>query len=171
MGYGFLSCFLPFFLLYRNCKRLREFEEIGISSKAVEVAVNNKSKTLRTFVRTSSRNSVSGCQQFNPPWPPSSPLLSPPPGPTSMPQWPPPSPYPFKPLNVHLIINSSSTLFHPCTRYATSRLGHISASLPHQFLLSALFCLQAQMPQSNCYMYKLSSFVLQISTQLVVLFL
>jgi hypothetical protein len=28
-----------FFLLYRNCKRLREFEEIEISSKAVEVIV------------------------------------------------------------------------------------------------------------------------------------
>jgi hypothetical protein len=30
------------FLLYRNCKRLREFEEIEISNKAVEVTVNNK---------------------------------------------------------------------------------------------------------------------------------
>ncbi len=29
-------------LLYRNCKRLREFEEIEILSKAVEVTVNNK---------------------------------------------------------------------------------------------------------------------------------
>ncbi len=30
------------FLLYRNCKRLREFEEIEISSKAVDVTGNNK---------------------------------------------------------------------------------------------------------------------------------
>ncbi len=30
------------FLLYRNCKRLRESEEIETSSKAVEVTVNNK---------------------------------------------------------------------------------------------------------------------------------
>ncbi len=30
------------FLLYRNCQRLREFEEIEISSKVVEVTVNNK---------------------------------------------------------------------------------------------------------------------------------
>jgi hypothetical protein len=30
------------FLLYRNCKRLCEFEEIEISSKAVEATVNNK---------------------------------------------------------------------------------------------------------------------------------
>jgi hypothetical protein len=30
------------YLLYRNCKRLREFEEKEISSKAVEVTVNNK---------------------------------------------------------------------------------------------------------------------------------
>jgi hypothetical protein len=29
------------FLHYRNCKRLREFEEIEISGKAVEVTVNN----------------------------------------------------------------------------------------------------------------------------------
>jgi hypothetical protein len=30
------------FLLYRNCKKLREFEEIDISSKAVEVSANNE---------------------------------------------------------------------------------------------------------------------------------
>jgi hypothetical protein len=30
------------FLLNRNCKRLRELEEIEISSKAVEVTVNSK---------------------------------------------------------------------------------------------------------------------------------
>jgi hypothetical protein len=29
-------------LLYKNCKTLREFEEIEISSKPVEVTVNNK---------------------------------------------------------------------------------------------------------------------------------
>ncbi len=29
---------------YRNCKRLREFEEIGISCKAAEVTVNSKEK-------------------------------------------------------------------------------------------------------------------------------
>ncbi len=38
------------FLLYRNCKRLREFEEIEISSKAVEVTVNNNEENLQTFV-------------------------------------------------------------------------------------------------------------------------
>jgi hypothetical protein len=32
------------FLLYRNCKRLREFREIEISSKAAQVTVNNKGK-------------------------------------------------------------------------------------------------------------------------------
>jgi hypothetical protein len=31
-----------FLLVYRHCKRLREFEQIEISSKAVEVTVNNK---------------------------------------------------------------------------------------------------------------------------------
>jgi hypothetical protein len=30
------------FLLYRNCKRLREFKEIEISSTAVDVTANNK---------------------------------------------------------------------------------------------------------------------------------
>jgi hypothetical protein len=38
-----------FFLLYRNCKRLREFEEIDISSKAVEVIVNNKEENSEDF--------------------------------------------------------------------------------------------------------------------------
>ncbi len=48
--YGFLNhrdggmVFYQVFLLFplRKCKRLREFEEIGISSKAVNVTVNNK---------------------------------------------------------------------------------------------------------------------------------
>jgi hypothetical protein len=38
-----------FFFLYRNCKRLREFEEIEISSKAVEVTVNNKEENSKDF--------------------------------------------------------------------------------------------------------------------------
>jgi hypothetical protein len=38
---GWFSIRFFFFLLYRNCKRLR-VEEIKISSKAVEVTVNNK---------------------------------------------------------------------------------------------------------------------------------
>ncbi len=39
------------FLLYRNCKRLREFEEREISSKAVEVTVtvNNKEENSHDF--------------------------------------------------------------------------------------------------------------------------
>jgi hypothetical protein len=37
------------FLLYRNCKRLRVFEEIEISSKAVEVSVNNKEENSQDF--------------------------------------------------------------------------------------------------------------------------
>ncbi len=39
---------------------MREFEEIDISSKAVEVTVNNKGETLKTFVWISSKNSASG---------------------------------------------------------------------------------------------------------------
>jgi hypothetical protein len=39
---GIVSIRFSSFLLYRNCKRLREFEEKEISSKAVEVTVNNK---------------------------------------------------------------------------------------------------------------------------------
>jgi hypothetical protein len=39
-GYGFYQVFLLFPL--RKCKRLREFEEIEISSKAVNVTANNK---------------------------------------------------------------------------------------------------------------------------------
>ncbi len=39
-GMVFYQVFLLY--LYRNCKRLREFEEIEISRKAVEVTVNNK---------------------------------------------------------------------------------------------------------------------------------
>jgi hypothetical protein len=37
-----LSIKFSSFLLYTNCKRLREFEEIRIPNKAVEVTVNNK---------------------------------------------------------------------------------------------------------------------------------
>jgi hypothetical protein len=37
------------FLLYRNCKRLREFEEIEILSKAVEVTVDNKEENSSDF--------------------------------------------------------------------------------------------------------------------------
>ncbi len=37
------------FLLYRNCKRLREFDKIEISSKAVEVTVNNKEENSEDF--------------------------------------------------------------------------------------------------------------------------
>jgi hypothetical protein len=36
---GMVSYQVSSFLLYRNCKRLREFKEIEISSKAVEVTV------------------------------------------------------------------------------------------------------------------------------------
>jgi hypothetical protein len=36
------------FLLNKNCKRLRVYEEIEISSKAVEVTVNNKEE--KSFV-------------------------------------------------------------------------------------------------------------------------
>ncbi len=42
VGYGFLSGFSPFYFTEKNCKRLREFKEIEISSKAVDVTVNNK---------------------------------------------------------------------------------------------------------------------------------
>ncbi len=38
---GLVFCQVSSFLLYRNCKRLREVEEIEISSRAVEVIVNN----------------------------------------------------------------------------------------------------------------------------------
>jgi hypothetical protein len=41
------------FLLCINCKRLREFEEIEISSKAVEVTVNNKEENSYDFVKNS----------------------------------------------------------------------------------------------------------------------
>jgi hypothetical protein len=37
------------FLLYRNCKRLREFKEIEISSKAVEVTVNKTKGNSKDF--------------------------------------------------------------------------------------------------------------------------
>jgi hypothetical protein len=47
--YGFLkgkgvwfSIRFSSFLLSRNCKRLSEFEELEISSKAVDVTLNNK---------------------------------------------------------------------------------------------------------------------------------
>ncbi len=39
---GLIFYDFSYFFLYRNCKRLREFEEIKIASKAVEVTVNNK---------------------------------------------------------------------------------------------------------------------------------
>jgi hypothetical protein len=35
--------------LYRNCKRLRDFEEIEIAGKAVEVTVNNKEENSYDF--------------------------------------------------------------------------------------------------------------------------
>ncbi len=41
---GMVSIRFSSYLHYRNCKRLREFEEKEISSKAVEVIVNNKEK-------------------------------------------------------------------------------------------------------------------------------
>ncbi len=41
-GIVFLYISFSSFLLYRNCKWLREFEEKEISSKAVEETVNNK---------------------------------------------------------------------------------------------------------------------------------
>jgi hypothetical protein len=50
--YVFLSGFPPFSfysiqqLTSRNCKRLRDFEEIEIEGKAVEVTVNSKVKKL-----------------------------------------------------------------------------------------------------------------------------
>ncbi len=34
---------------FRNCKRLHEFEEIEISSKAVKVTVNNKEENSEDF--------------------------------------------------------------------------------------------------------------------------
>jgi hypothetical protein len=37
------------FLLYRKCKRLHEVEDIEISSKAVEVTVNNKEGNSEEF--------------------------------------------------------------------------------------------------------------------------
>jgi hypothetical protein len=40
-----ISIRFSFFLLSRNCKRLREYEEIEISRKAVEVTVNNKKES------------------------------------------------------------------------------------------------------------------------------
>ncbi len=54
--YGFLSSFL----LYRNCKRLREFEEIDISSKIVRWLWITRWQTLKIFVWISSKNLVSG---------------------------------------------------------------------------------------------------------------
>jgi hypothetical protein len=55
--YGFLNhrdggmVFYQVFLLFpvRKCKRLREFEEIEISSKAVNVTVNNKEENSDNF--------------------------------------------------------------------------------------------------------------------------
>ncbi len=55
-GMVFYQVFLLF--LYRNCKRLREFEEIEMSSKAVEMTVNNTEEISKTFVWISSKNSA-----------------------------------------------------------------------------------------------------------------
>jgi hypothetical protein len=44
----------------RNCKRLREFEEIEISKQSCEVTVNSKEENSKTFVWISSKNSASG---------------------------------------------------------------------------------------------------------------
>jgi hypothetical protein len=41
----------PSFLIYRNCKRLCEYEEIEISSKAADVTVNNKEDFCLNFVQ------------------------------------------------------------------------------------------------------------------------
>jgi hypothetical protein len=49
-----------FLVSVRNCKRLREFEKIEISSKAVEVTVNNKEENCKAVVWISSKNSASG---------------------------------------------------------------------------------------------------------------
>ncbi len=43
---GWFSFRFSPFLLYRNCKRLREFEEIEYQGKAVEVTVNGKEEKL-----------------------------------------------------------------------------------------------------------------------------
>jgi hypothetical protein len=45
-GVVFYQVFLLF--LYRNCKRLREFEEIEMSSKAVEMTVNNTEENSKS---------------------------------------------------------------------------------------------------------------------------
>ncbi len=42
------------FLLYKNCKRLRELEEREVPSKAGDVTVNNKEENFKTFVWISS---------------------------------------------------------------------------------------------------------------------
>ncbi len=51
-----LSIVFSSLLPYRNSKRLRDFEEIEISSKAAEMTVNNKEE--KTFVWISSKNSA-----------------------------------------------------------------------------------------------------------------
>jgi hypothetical protein len=69
--YGFLKPYrrgivfyqFSYFLLYRNCKRLREFEEIEISSKAVEMTVNNKVR--KTFAWISSKNWASSLKHVS----------------------------------------------------------------------------------------------------------
>jgi hypothetical protein len=48
------------FLLNRNCKKLHEFEEIDISSKAVEVSTNSKEENSSEIVWILSKNSASG---------------------------------------------------------------------------------------------------------------
>jgi hypothetical protein len=49
-GMVFYQVFLlSSFLLHRNSKRLREFEEIEVSSKAVDVTVDNKEENSHDF--------------------------------------------------------------------------------------------------------------------------
>ncbi len=43
---------------WRNCMRLREFEEIKISGQSVKVTVNSKEETHKTFTWISSKNSA-----------------------------------------------------------------------------------------------------------------
>jgi hypothetical protein len=56
---GMVFCQVSSFLLYRNCKTLREFAEREISSKTVEMIVNKKEENSKTFVWISSKNSAS----------------------------------------------------------------------------------------------------------------
>jgi hypothetical protein len=49
MERGTFSIRFSSFLLYRNCKRLSEFEYIEISSKSVDVTMNNKEEHSEDF--------------------------------------------------------------------------------------------------------------------------